>query len=536
MSRRSRSASLWAFRLLFAALLLTLLPKGLAEGMRLGLLGPHPLYAVTGEEEPLAQLRGFVQWLFNWTRPLPRTADDRPVPYTDLPPFGVNVFLEQEADPAVRERTVRAAAEAGFHWIRQEFPWEDIEIHGKGDFEDRRHVPYRSAWEKYDEIVALAEAYDLEIIARLSNPPAWSRAAGDANGTYAPPDDFDDYGDFVATVAERYKGRIRFYQIWNEPNIYPEWGNQPVDPVAYTRLLCLAYRRIKAVDPQAVIITGALAPTDQLGTPIAEGGNNLMDTLFLQRMYDAGAKDCFDILAVNDYMLRSGPTDHRLRPQLVNFSRPMWVRDVMVANGDAAKPIWITEMNSNAVPEGMPAPYGRVGEAQQARYAVEALERIQREWPWVGVVDFWFLRRPSEAERDQPWYYFRLMEPDFTPLPIYEALRDYLTTLEPTLYRGVHAAGSWQITYSEGWQAGEEATSRVGGVGAALSLRWEGRSLVLHGRLERGGRLCYAVDGGEARCSTSGTVEVAGGFLPDAHTLSLTVEAGTLTLEWVEVR
>ncbi len=98
-------------------------------------------------------------------------------------------------------------------------------------------------------------------------------------------------------MAERYKGRIRFYQIWNEPNIYPEWGNQPVDAAAYTRLLCLAYQRIKAVDPEAVILSGALAPTDQLGTLTAENGNNLMDTLFLQQMYDAGAQGCFDIVA-----------------------------------------------------------------------------------------------------------------------------------------------------------------------------------------------------------------------------------------------
>jgi hypothetical protein len=68
------------------------------------------------------------------------------IAYTDLPPFGVNTFLEQEAEPEKRDRSLRLIAEAGFHWIRQEFPWEDIEIHGKGDFEDRRHEPYRSAW------------------------------------------------------------------------------------------------------------------------------------------------------------------------------------------------------------------------------------------------------------------------------------------------------------------------------------------------------------------------------------------------------
>jgi hypothetical protein len=388
------------------------------------------LYNITGEEALPAQLRGLLQWGFQWTRPLPNTESETPVTFADLPPFGVNTFLEQEVEPEKRERSLQMIADAGFQWIRQEFPWEDIEIHGKGDFEDRRHDPHRSAWEKYDNIVTLAEAYDLDIIARLSNPPSWSRADGDARGSYAPPDDFEDYGDFVEAVVSRYRGRIRFYQVWNEPNIYPEWGNQPVDPEAYTRLLCLAYDRIKAADPDAVVISGALAPTIALGTLRVEGGNDLMDTVFLQRMYDAGAADCFDIMAVNNYMLWSGPTDRRLRPNLVNFSRPMWIRDLMIANGDAHKPIWITEMNSNVVPEDIPATYGRVTEAQQARYAVEALERIQTEWPWLGVTNIWFFKRPSDAEKDQAWYYFRLVEPDFTPLPVYDALKDYMTTVE----------------------------------------------------------------------------------------------------------
>ncbi|MEA3310196.1 MAG: hypothetical protein U9Q70_11905, partial [Chloroflexota bacterium] len=334
------------------------------------ILFPEWPYQLTGEEDRMAQLRGLLQWGATLARPLPQTADEVPVVYTDLSPFGVNTFLEQEVEPEKRARSLQMISAAGFRWIRQEFPWEDIEIHGKGDFEDRRHEPYRSAWEKYDQLVAGAEQYQLGIIVRLSNPPTWSRAAGDELGVYAPPDDFADYGDFVAAVASRYRGRIRFYQVWNEPNIYPEWGNRPVDPEAYTRLLCLAYARIKAADPQAVVISGALAPTVALGTPRPDGGNALMDLVFLQRMYQAGAGDCFDIMAVNDYMLWSGPTDRRMRPNLTNFSRPRWIRDLMVANGDAAKPIWLTELNSNVVPEGLPAVYGRVTEEQQARYAI----------------------------------------------------------------------------------------------------------------------------------------------------------------------
>ncbi|HOV47431.1 MAG TPA: hypothetical protein PLM06_02195 [Anaerolineae bacterium] len=496
------------------------------------------LYAVTGEEAVLPQLRGGAQWAFNWTRPLPHTADDVPVAPAGLVPFGVNTFLNLEVEPAKRERSLQMIADAGFRWIRQEFVWEDIEIHGKGDFEDRRHEPYRSAWEKYDQIVALAEAYDLGIIARLSNPPAWSRAVGDEGGTYAPPDNFEDYADFVETVVRRYKGRIHYYQLWNEPNIYPEWGNQPVDPAAYTRLLCLAYARVKAVDPEAVVISGALAPTDQLGTLRPDGGNNLMDVIFLQRMYDAGARECFDVMALNDYMLWSGPSDRRMRPHVINFSRPQWIRDVMVANGDAAKPIWLTEMNSNTVPEGLPTNFGRVTEAQQARYAVEALERVQREWPWVGMVDVWFFKRPTDLERDQSWYYFRLVEPDFTPLPVYNALKEYLTTLEPTLYRGWHPANTWQATYAGEWQpAGDEAPgAQQGARGATLSLTWEGRALELHTQADGVVQLALDGDAPQEVVLTSEPLVVGRSWLPERHTATLTVVEGKVVITALRVR
>ncbi|MFC2031630.1 cellulase family glycosylhydrolase, partial [Chloroflexota bacterium] len=204
------------------------------------------LFDVTGEESLAGQMRGGLEWLGNITRPFPDTADAVPVAYAGENPFGVNTFLEQEVEPQKREQAVQMIADAGFHWIRQEFSWEDIEIHGKGDFEDRRNDPYRSAWTKYDQIVDLAEEYDLQIIARLSNPPSWSRANGDEAGAFAPPDDLEDYGDFVETVVRRYKDRIQYWQLWNEPNIYPEWGDRPVDPEAYTELLKVGYLRVKA--------------------------------------------------------------------------------------------------------------------------------------------------------------------------------------------------------------------------------------------------------------------------------------------------
>jgi hypothetical protein len=245
-----------------------------------------------------AEKRADCWYATNWTPP---ARGDAPIAYSGVSPFGVNTFLEQEVEPAKRERQMQMIAAAGFKWIRQEFAWADIEIAAKGDFTDRRNDPRGvDAWAKYDDIVALAQKYNVQVVARLTSPPAWSRRDGTARGAFAPPDNLPDYADFVEATLRRYKGRLRFVQIWNEPNLTPEWGDCPtcgVDPEAYTRLLCAAYARAKSVDPEAVIVSGALGQTLTLNRFPPTGGMN--EFVFLQRMYDAGAP-VVDILSVND--------------------------------------------------------------------------------------------------------------------------------------------------------------------------------------------------------------------------------------------
>lgn len=386
------------------------------------------LYELTGEDELDGQLIGVMQWVNTAVRPQPRLAATTEFAVQPETIFGVNTFLQQEVEPEKRERSMQLLREAGFRYIRQEFTWEDIEIHDKGDFEDRRNVDaigVVDAWAKYDQIVALAEQYDVEIIARLSNPPSWSRALPDeVIGSNAPPDDVVDYADFVRAVAERYNGRLSTFQLWNEPNIYPEWGEQNVDPEAFTTLLCAGYRAIKEVNPEMVVLLGALSPT------VAMDGRNVNDLVFLQRMYNAGAGDCFDVASAQGYGLWSGALDRRLRPTVINYPHHMLIRDMMVRNGDAAKPIWISEMGWNVAPDGIAPLYGQATEEQQARYGVEAYRRAQAEWPWLGVVNYWFLKRPADFEKDQAWYYFRLLEPDFTPLPAFEAVAAYANSGE----------------------------------------------------------------------------------------------------------
>jgi hypothetical protein len=104
----------------------------------------------------------------------------------------------------------------------------------------------------------------------------------------------------------------------------------------------------------------------------------------------------------------------------------------------------------------MDDPYGRVTEEQQARYAVGAYQRAQEDWPWVGVINYWFFKRASDLEQDQPWYYFRLLEPDFTPTEAWEAYKVYATSTE-----GAEAIA--QSNLDRGWEQLKPALALASG-------------------------------------------------------------------------
>jgi polysaccharide biosynthesis protein PslG len=445
------------------------------------------LFELTGEEGWLQQARAVGQLAGDLIRSRLDLQPETPIAYNGVNPFGINTFLQQEVEPAKRERQVQLIAAAGFHWLRQEFPWYDIEVSAKGNFNDCRNPPNCiSAWDKYDQIVNLAESHNLELLVRLSSPPDWSRADGSARGAFGPPDNIVDFTDYAAAVATRYRGRVKYYQIWNEPNISPEWGNQPVDPEAYTRLLCATYQRLKQVDPSIVVVSGALAPTAELGGLIDTGGNNLNDYIFLQRMYAAGAQRCFDVLSVQGYGLWSGPTDHRLRPLIVNYGRNQFIRDLMVANGDEHKAIWISEMNWNDVPpeSGIAPAFGQVTEEQQARYAPLAYQRALEDWPWIGLNAFWYFKKADDSERNQPVFYFRMADPDFNLLPVYHTLSDYMHQT-PVMYPGWFQEDDWAVTWTDNWLTVADPSAVLGAEklaqvpGAAAKFVFDGSELIL---------------------------------------------------------
>jgi hypothetical protein len=332
------------------------------------------------------------------------------------PQVGVNVFLEQEVEPEKRQRSIDLLRAAGVTWIRQQLPWEQIEPIARGETSDRKFGT--STWAKFDDIVDRANAAGLKVMLRLDTSPRWALPA-DAPDGLGPPVNPGDYWDFVAQAATRYRGRVAAYQIWNEPNLNSEWGHRPPDPTAYAALLRGASLRIRAIDPEARVVMAAMAPT------LTETADALNELLYLDQVYDAGARGTFDVLAVQAYGLRGGPDDPRVEPFDVTFSRPTLVRQLMDAHGDVDTPIWATELGWNVNPPDFAEQrFGRVTPNLQARYTVRAVERVGSQWPWMQNVFLWYMKRADDTNRDQDWFWFRLADPDFTLQPVYYAVRD----------------------------------------------------------------------------------------------------------------
>ncbi len=408
------------------------------------------------------------------------------IPNTDVNPFGANFFLQWEAEPFKQEKTVELAAQAGIGWAKQQFPWEDIEL-SPGQFQ----------WDKYDTIVDLYRERGLEVIARLDRPPDWTRT--DNRFRERPPDDFNDYGNFVEQFVRHFQGRVRYIQIWNEPNIFPEWGDQPVDPVAYARLLGIAYRRAKGVDPNIYILSAPLA----INLEDFPGRRNLSDLLFLEEMYQAGAADSFDILSANVFGMDRPPVDAP-DPNVLNFRRVELQREIMLRYGDGDKPIWFNEYGWNAAPANFPPEkliWQRVSEEQQAEWTVEGIRWAQEHWPWAGVFNIWYFRQIGNLSPDRADYYFRMVDVDFTPRRVYNTVREAAEDIR--LARpGYYQETAPPVGADENWrpriepQASAQADVVANTPGAALSFTFDGSGVDLVARTgPQAGRLVATIDG-----------------------------------------
>jgi len=287
----------------------------------------------------------------------------------------------------------------GSPWIVEFFPWAYLEP-GKNSFD----------WDHADQVIDHARAQGLTVIARLGLVPDWARPDPNERETtfnYLDADHYADFGDFVHAFVDRYKGRVQHIVIWNEPNLSIEWGMRPVDAKGYVDLLKIAYRRAKQADPNVIVLAGALAPTLE---PIGSAAG-LNDLIYLQQMYDAGAKDYFDGLAAHAYGL-TAPMTEGPDPNRVNFRRVELLRQIMIDNGDAVKQVYITEAGWNDSPRWNMA----VKSAQRIEYTLAAYDWAQQQ-DWIVMLTMWAFRYPHATRTYQDGWTW--VTEDFQPKPIY---------------------------------------------------------------------------------------------------------------------
>lgn len=364
----------------------------------------------------------------------PATAPSQPTPAPTVniddimssPDYGVQVFLYWREE--VADRDLQLVQDAGLRWVKQEIPWREIEGHAKGVWQ----------WDTSDRMINQIEAHGLKVIARLGSQPAWA-APDTALPDIAPPDDLQDFYDYVFAVASRYKGRIQAYQIWNEPNLAREWGNRPPNPVEYADLLKVGYQAVKAADPQAIVVSAGLAPTTR------HDDQAMPDVYFVQGMYDAGAAAWFDALGVHAAGFKSppeiDPAEVAADPALNNgdsapeelrrvyaFRHVEDIRAIMVANGDEAKKVVILEFGWTVDPRPeSPYFWHAVSPTQQDKYLQRAYAYAEAHWqPWIGLMSVIYIADPQWTTDDEQTYW-SVVYPGFPELRTAEAYYGLLT-------------------------------------------------------------------------------------------------------------
>ena len=314
---------------------------------------------------------------------------------------GVHTRMTDEVEEWKIKKNFEMVREMGATWVVEYFPWEYIE-NDEGNFD----------WAHADLVVDHARRQGLQVIARLGFVPRWARPK-EAVTSFLDEARYPAFADFVAEFARHFAGRVQHIVIWNEPNLNFEWGYRGVDPAGYARMLQAVYPRVKEAEPSAQILAGALAPT--LAPPGTVDAMNDLD--YLQQMYDAGARDYFDALAIHAYGW-TAPADEAPTPKRVNFRRAELLREIMVKNGDANKRAFITEGGWNDHPRWTKA----VHPAERIADTLRAYE-ICKGWDWLAACALWAFRYPFPAQTYLD--YFTFVTPEFDPKPIYWEVQKY---------------------------------------------------------------------------------------------------------------
>lgn len=341
--------------------------------------------------------------------------------------FGTHVT----AVPDAPTNTYLASEAMGARWVR---------LHDFGDFCHWRVVePEKGRFEWRDAEIDDLRRRGFEILANLGHTPIW---AGRPHGkeldrgswTSAPPRDMDEWENYVFKTVEHFRGRIRLWEVWNEPCWHTFFSGTPEE---YADLLKVAYRAIKRADPQAVVIGGCFSWHAQPWT---------------KRVLAKDALDFMDALSYHVYW--SPAVTEPAAPGEPSFieREVQHFADLMRERGKM-KPIYMTEGGLRCPPfaswlpkEGFSrgAAFGSQAGAQRTLTGLDAacgLVRGMIQMRSAGVVNICYYYTGG-ARGAMPWFstmangYYVLMDYDGRPKPTMMAFSAMEQALDGTIARG----------------------------------------------------------------------------------------------------
>ncbi len=196
---------------------------------------------------------------------------------------------------------------------------------------------------------------------------------------------------FTAGMAQRLRGSVKRYEVWNEPDL-PQFSGGAPSPETYARALAAAYRGLKEQDPEAIVVSGGLSRAavgfaERMLTaldrePGAAQHNGYVDEVGIHPYADADSPDRIDPRKV--FHGQFGLNDH-------NFSGYRRIASLLDSRGRSSTRIWLGELGYSTTRTWM-AP---VPEAQRATYLMMAADRAAKDPRVSGIV--WFGLTPGSG-------------------------------------------------------------------------------------------------------------------------------------------
>ena len=306
----------------------------------------------------------------------PSTVLEADVPFAVGLSPGADLINEPASQVASQ---IGAMAAAGDKYIRIDVNWSVVEP-----------SPGVYHWGAEDTALDDAVGAGLTVDALMAYAPSWALTSGTPDPVA--------FAQFAQKVVQRYAPvGVNIYEVWNEPNLGYSWNNQ-VSPMSYGNFLKEAYLSIHAVAPQAVVLMGGLGLGPALDNNLAWAPYD-----FLSKLYAYGFGSYFDAVNLHPYSypdapLTNDPVNNPVFPNLPQYYQ------LMVANGDALKKIWITEYGYPTANDPK-----AVTEQQQYNYLLQAIVALMSQ-PYAGPM-FLF------SWQDDPYQSFGLLRQDGSAKP-----------------------------------------------------------------------------------------------------------------------